>query len=166
VRLAHDRDSDTVYVVAAYRKREATPYQHCETLKGWGGWLPWAWPHDGLQHDKQSGKQLAVSYREHGLAMMSDKATFSDGSYGFEAGVNAMLERVQTGRFKVFGHLEQWFEEFRTYHRKDGVVVKEHDDLLSATRVALMELRAATTRPRPRPHRASHYGGGTSAWAS
>ena len=97
---------------------EATPYQHCETLKGWGGWLPWAWPHDGLQHDKQSGKQLAASYCEHGLAMMSDKATFSDGSYGFEAGVNAMLERVQTGRFKVFGHLEQWFEEFRTYHRK------------------------------------------------
>ena len=27
------------------------------------------------------------------------------------------------------------------------MVVKEHDDLLSATRVALMELRAATTRP-------------------
>lgn len=40
------------------------------------------------------------------------------------------------------------------------------DDLLSATRVALTELRAAITKPRPRPHRATHYGGGAGAWAS
>jgi terminase large subunit-like protein len=75
--------------------------------------------------------------RHDGLSTKADKATFSDGTYGFEVGINAMLERIQTGRLKIFGHLEQWFEEFRTYYRKDGVVVKEHDDLLSATRVAL-----------------------------
>jgi hypothetical protein len=33
--------------------------------------------------------------------------------------------------------------EFRLYHRKDGKVVKEHDDLLSATRYAIMMLRHA-----------------------
>ena len=31
-----------------------------------------------------------------------------------------MLDRMQTGRFKVFKHLNDWFEEFRLYHRKDG----------------------------------------------
>ncbi len=67
-----------------------------------------------------------------------------------------MLDRMQTGRFKVFRHLNDWFEEFRLYHRKDGKVVKEADDLMAATRYALMMLRCAETEPgtrvvEPRP---------------
>lgn len=27
---------------------------------------------------------------------------------------------MESGRFKVFKHLNDWFEEFRLYHRKDG----------------------------------------------
>jgi hypothetical protein len=34
---------------------------------------------------------------------------------------------------------------FRLYHRKDGRVVKERDDLMSATRYAIMMLRDAKT---------------------
>jgi hypothetical protein len=33
-------------------------------------------------------------------------------------------------------------DEFRLYHRKDGKVVKEYDDLLCASRYALMMKRA------------------------
>ena len=54
-----------------------------------------------------------------------------------------MLERMQTGRLKVFRHLTDWFEEFRLYHRDAGKVVKLRDDLISATRYALMCLRFA-----------------------
>jgi hypothetical protein len=45
------------------------------------------------------------------------------------------------------GHfnLNDRFEEFRLYHRKDGRVVKERDDLMSATRYALMMPRSAKT---------------------
>ena len=39
-----------------------------------------------------------------------------------------------------------WWEEFRLYHRKDGRVVKEGDDLMCATRYALMMLRHASTK--------------------
>jgi len=60
-----------------------------------------------------------------------------------EAGLMLMLDRMKTGRFKVFGHLLDWLEEFRLYHRKDGRVVKEGDDLMAATRYALMSLRHA-----------------------
>jgi len=56
-----------------------------------------------------------------------------------------MLNRMQSGRFKVLKHLNDWFEEFRLYHRKDGKVVKEGDDLMCATRYALMMLRHAST---------------------
>ena len=57
-----------------------------------------------------------------------------------------MLDRMNSGRFKVFKHLNDWFEEFRLYHRRDGKVFKEGDDLLAATRYALMMLRYARTR--------------------
>ena len=56
-----------------------------------------------------------------------------------------MLDRMKTGRFKVLAHLNDWFEEFRLYHRQDGRVVKEGDDLMAATRYALMMLRHART---------------------
>lgn len=58
-----------------------------------------------------------------------------------------MLDRMQTGRLKVFKHLNDWFEEFRLYHRKDGKVVKEADDLMSATRYGIMMLRHALLSP-------------------
>lgn len=145
VRLAWDRDSDVVYVTAAYRKREATPVFHAGALKPWGDWLPWSWPHDGLQHDKGSGDQLAEQYRAQGLQMLSERATFADGTNGVEAGVTEMLDRMQTSRLKVFSNLGEWFEEFRMYHRKEGRIVKLMDDLMSATRYAMMMLRHATT---------------------
>jgi hypothetical protein len=36
-----------------------------------------------------------------------------------------MLIRMESGRFKVFKHLTDWFDEYRLYHRKDGRVHKE-----------------------------------------
>jgi hypothetical protein len=132
VGCAWDRDADVFYVTKCYRQRESTPIIHCAAVRPWGVWLPWAWPHDGLQHDKGSGEQLADQYRRQGLNMLPERATFDDGTNGVEAGVSDMLDRMQTGRFKVFSNCNDWFEEFRLYHRKDGKIVKERDDLLSA----------------------------------
>jgi hypothetical protein len=53
---------------------------------------------------------------------------------------------MRTGKLKVFKEHNDWWEEFRLYHRKDGSVVKEGDDLLCATRYALMMLRYAKTK--------------------
>jgi hypothetical protein len=124
-RLAWDRDNDVLYVIAAHRAREQTPLMFAGACPFWGAWLPWAWPHDGLQHDKGSGEQLAHQYKAQGLKMLAERATFDDGSNGLEAGVTEMLDRMQTGRLKVFSHLNDWFEEFRLYHRKDGLIVKK-----------------------------------------
>ena len=41
---------------------------------------------------------------------------------------------METGEFKVFNTLLDWFEEFRLFHRNDGKVVKEGDDLLASKR--------------------------------
>ena len=53
----------------------------------------------------------------------------------------AWLDRIEAGKFSVFENLEPWFEEYRTYHRKEGKIVAIRDDLISATRYALMSLR-------------------------
>jgi phage terminase large subunit-like protein len=158
--LAHDRDTDTIHVTDCYRLREETPVVHAAAIKARGAWIPVAWPHDALQKDKGSGSQIAQQYRDQGVAMCLERATFDDGSSGVEAGIFELLDRMKTGRFKVAAHLADWWEEFRLYHRKDGVIVKEGDDLMSATRYALMAIRYARTKPKPKPM-VHAYGGGS-----
>jgi hypothetical protein len=148
--LVWDSDTDTVYVSRTYRAKETTPVIHAAALRSWGKELRWAWPRDGNRETLEgAGVALATQYREQGLNMLHEFAHYFEGngqkSVSVEAGLMDMLTRMQTGKFKVFKHLSDWFEEFRLYHRKDGKVVKEGDDLMCATRYALMMLRHAQT---------------------
>jgi phage terminase large subunit-like protein len=144
VDLAWDRDTDTIYVVREHRAAKLTADQHSLVIgpRKWGA-LRWAWPHDGHAADKGSGQQLAKQYAAAGLKMLAEHATFSDGSMSVEAGVMEMLLRMRDGRWKVFTTCSLWMEEFRLYHRDDGKIVKEYDDLLSASRYGMMMLRHA-----------------------
>ena len=69
-----------------------------------------------------------------------------------------MLIRMESGRFKVFKHLTDWFDEYRLYHRKDGRVHKEGDDLMSATRLRGDDV-AACAHGHSTPSRASIWRG-------
>jgi phage terminase large subunit-like protein len=162
--LAWDRESDRVYVTKVYRVSEQTPLIHAAALKPWGDWIPVAWPHDGLQHDKGSGETLADQYRAQGLNMLSERATFEGGESGVEAGIMEMLQRMQTGRFKVFRSCTEFFEERRMYHRKDGKIVKARDDIISAVRYAIMMLREAITKPQPETNQPSYFNNGPNSW--
>ena len=154
-RLAWDRDADCIYVTGAYRQKgehldgqwTGSPAFHATAVRAWGEWIPVAWPHDGLERDRQSGETLASIYRSHHLNMLPERATHEDGTNGVEAGITDMLERMQSNRFKVFADLDPWFDEFRLYHRKDGLIVKLIDDLMSATRYGVMMRRHAITQP-------------------
>ncbi len=143
VNLAWDRESDVIHVTKGFRESKCTPVLAAASIKKFGDWIPTAWPHDGYQHDKGSGKQLAEQYREAGLNMLPEHATHEEGGIGVEAGIMEMLERMQTGRLKVFSDFIDWFEEYRMYHRLKGQIVKERDDLMAATRYAIMMLREA-----------------------
>lgn len=169
VRLAYDETNDCIHLVSAYRQSEATPLIHAAAIKPWGDWIPVAWPHDALQHDK-SGEQYKKLYSDHGLNMLSEHASYSDKrGNGVEEGLMDILQRMQTGRFKVDQTLAQWWEEFRTYHRKDGKVVKERDDLMSATRYAVMMLRYAIPieqAPKRRDRYATHGYNDNASWMS
>jgi hypothetical protein len=108
--------------------------------------LPWAWPHDG-NNDTAAGENLSKQYRDQKLTMLPERATFDDGSNSVEAGLMMMLDRMLTNRFKVFRTCGSWLEERRLYHRKDGKIVKERDDVISASRYAMMMLRFAIIKP-------------------
>ena len=144
---AWDRDADVFYVCKEYSEREATPVIHAAAVRPWGDWIPCAWPHDGMQHDKGSGEDLARQYKAQNLKMLPERATFPDGGNGVEAGIMEMLDRMQTGRWKVFSTCGAWFGEFRLYHRKNGIIVKLKDDLISSSRYAYMMRRAALAKP-------------------
>jgi phage terminase large subunit-like protein len=150
VELVWDRDTDTVYVARTYRVKETTPITHAAALRAWGKELRFSWPRDGNRETLEgAGIALAAQYREQGLNLLHEFAHYLEGagqkSVSVEAGLMDMLNRMQSGRFKVFRHLNDWWEEFRLYHRKDGKAVKEGDDLMAATRYAIMMIRHAAT---------------------
>jgi phage terminase large subunit-like protein len=145
--LAWDRDNDVVHLYNCAKITNETPAFIAPIIRKMKDWIPVAWPHDGLQHDKGSGVQLAEQYRQEGVNMLDQMATFEDGSNGVEAGLMDMLTRMRTERFKVNANCGKFFEEFRMYHRKDGKIVKLNDDLISAVRYGIMMLRHAETEP-------------------
>jgi hypothetical protein len=146
VELVHDRDADVVYITKTHRLKEASPIIHAAALRSWGKELRFAWPRDGRRDTLEGGGiPLAEQFRDQGLNMLHEHAQFEDGSVSVEAGLMLMLQRMETGKLKVFSHLEDWLSEFRLYHREDGKVFKEFDDLMCATRYALMMLRFAQT---------------------
>lgn len=156
--IALDPDTDTAYVYHSWRARnESVGQQTMRLLMAADKWVPISWPHDGLQHDKGSGEELAQQYRSAGAPFLPERATHpplpdgTPGGNGLEAGISMMLDRMQSYRLKVFSNQEDWFEEFRLYHRKDGLIVKLNDDILSATRYALMMLRFAKSEQELHP---------------
>ena len=146
VEIVHDRDADVVFVTKCHKLKEASPIMHAATLRGWGD-LKFAWPKDGLRGTLEgAGVPLAEQFRQQGLNLLPEHAAFADGSVSVEAGCMEMLTRMETGRFKVFDHLNDWLSEFRLFHRVEGKICAEYDDLMAATRYAVVMLRFATTK--------------------
>lgn len=144
VQLAFDADSDTFYVIHAYKQSRISPIEAWGAVKSWANQMPTAWPLDGLQTEKGSGKQQKAYYKEAGFDMLPNHATWPDGSNGVEAGLFEILDLMRKGKFKVFSGLRDWFNEFLQYHRDEhGKIVKTSDDLMDATRYAYMMRRFA-----------------------
>jgi phage terminase large subunit-like protein len=141
---AWDRDADCVHITHAFKLIGQRPLQHAAALKTIAANVPIAWPHDGLNREKGSGDELATIYRKDPVnaLMLGTHATFPDGGISVEAGIMEINQRMETGRFKVAKHLDDWWTEQRMYHRKDGLIVKKFDDLMDATRVGIMAKRA------------------------
>lgn len=159
VLLLWDRDTDMIHIAHTIRVAGQTPLQHAVPMKAVGAQVPVIWPHDGQGREKSNGESIASVYKKMGLKMCGSWATFPDGGYSTEAGIMEMDDRMRTGRLKVADHLSDWFEEFRMYHRKDGLIVRKWDDLLSATRIGVMAKRFMKACPLGGPETVSRHQG-------
>jgi phage terminase large subunit-like protein len=137
---AYDPDRDVIYVYDIYSRAGEIPAVHSAVIRAKGAAVPLIYPHDGDNRDKGSGNTMADLYREAGLNVVA-RFTNADGSNFVEPGVMEILERMRTGRFKVFADQDDFFSEFRRYHRKAGKIVKEHDDIMDAVRYSALSVQ-------------------------
>lgn len=168
VLIAWDRDYDIVYVLNSYRRAGATPLVHSEAIRAIAADVPVAWPHDGEKREENKSGEFAPLYKKFDLKMLPHHATWPDGGFSTEAAVLEIQQREEKaggpGGIQYCEDLSEFLEERRMYHRKDGLLVKERDDLLSALMKALMMKRYArpgalgykprgsmSTRPRTQP---------------
>ena len=147
--MAWDRDADVIYVYDAFYVKKPTPISVAGAIRGRHdsiSWIPIAWPHDAMKASGGNEKgSVASLHKKQGMQMLHAHATFEDGGNSVEAGIMDMQDRFDDGRLKIAEHLDDWFSEYRMYHRKDGKIVKLRDDLMSATRYGIMMLRFAKT---------------------
>ena len=144
VQLAWDKDNDEFFVTRAWKKSQVSPDVAWGATKMWTKDVPTAWPHDGLQTEKGSGKQQKQYYIDAGFNMLRDQATWQDGGNGVEAGIFEIRDLMQKGKFRIFAGLRDVFDEINQYHRdENGKIVKTRDDLLDAIRYAYMMRRFA-----------------------
>ncbi|OTG65827.1 terminase large subunit domain-containing protein [Acinetobacter silvestris] len=147
IQLAIDMDTETIYVTHAWKQRHVSPNDAWGATKFWSKDVPTAWPLDGLQTEKGSGKQQKAYYKDAGFKMLNEHATWPDGSNGVEAGLFEILDLMRKGKFKVFKGLRVWLDEFLQYHRDEkGRISKTGDDVLDATRYAYMMRRFAISK--------------------
>ena len=163
--LAWDRETDTSYLYHEYRERQLNAQQHAPAIKAAGAWIPVAWPHDGMIHDKGSGTGLADQYRAQGVAMAVEHfrnpptpEQKGKGDIRIEPGINALLQAMTNGQFKVFSTCTRWFEEKGMYHRDDGKIMALTDDLMSATRYAF-QMRHKYAKTKIETNLMSRYSG-------
>lgn len=151
VLLAHDPDTDIIYVLHEIRVKDALPLHHVTMMRAIAADVPVSWPHDGTHREKSNGEELYRFYKargaQPGLLMRNTHATLPQGGYSTEAGVQEMLTRMRDGRLLVWDTCTRWFEEFSSYHRKNGLIVKLNDDLMSATRIGVIDIRHAKAVP-------------------
>lgn len=158
VLVAWDRDYDIVYVMHTYKASMQSPLYHSEALRAVGAEVPVAWPHDGNAREENKLGEFMPLYKKFDLKMLPKHAQFASGGFSTEAAVADLDQRLQKGGapggIRIREDLGDLYEELRMYHRKDGMIVKLRDDLISALHKALMMLRYARAVPlgySPRP---------------
>ncbi len=138
---AWDKDADVLHILHTIRVSNALPMQQARAMQSIAGNIPVGWPHDGENREKGTGETLASVYKGEKLLTLPTHVTWPDGGISVEAGILEMDQRMKTQRYKVASHLGDWFEEYRLYHRENGLIKKVKDDLMDSSRLGVMGRR-------------------------
>ncbi len=143
--IAWDNERDIFYLYDEYSQSGETLSGHAQAIRAKGGdTIPVVVPHDAFKRDgANSGKKFVELFEAHGLNIVMQAFSNPPGSDGktsnsVEYGVNFMLQAMEENRFKVFRTCTKFLQEMKLYHRKDGVIHDRNDDMISATRYAVL----------------------------
>lgn len=138
---AHDRDSDVLYLYSEHYRGQAEPAVHAEAIKARGAWMRGTIDPASRGRGQRDGQQLFQNYIDLGLQLIPAKN-------GVEAGLMEVLDRLSSGRLKVFKTLQSWLGEYRLYRRDErGQIVKKNDHLMDASRYLVVMLPQIETVP-------------------
>ncbi|PFX12219.1 Large terminase protein [Stylophora pistillata] len=151
---AYDRDNDILYFYDEYTATERTPEQHVYHLlqknsqfKNMRGVFDPA----GKISAQKDGESLVQLYRKQGIYNL----LAADNSK--EKGIQEALQRMQTGRLKIFKTLHQTLKELRMYARDDlGIPKKRNDHLMDAMRYVTLSGIQFAQSPAERARQLQH----------
>lgn len=126
--LARSPERDVIYVYDSCRFDAVVMAVIAEGLNARGRWIPIAW--------EKSGGAFSRQLLDRGCNIIPEAAEDSDSMA--EVISREILERMQTGRFKIDDRLSEWWGEFDGFKRnKDGTLPRKTHPLMSATRLAM-----------------------------
>lgn len=155
--IAHDPDTDIIYVTSEYKQGQCEPSVHASSIKHRGN-LPGFIDPAAAGSGQADGRKIIDLYRAEGLELFAADNTV-------EAGIFDVYNRLTTGRLKIFNSCTGLQGEMRVYRRDEkGKIVKQNDHLMDAMRYAvrsgLLRARPMTATKKPDPFAAAMSGGG------
>ena len=141
--MAYDKLTDTIHLYDACKfKNEVWPVI-CEGINARGRWIPMAWQKGQEDFAKQlSERKLRVNY---------------DPVKDIPEMVSRDIdERMRTKRFKVDNRLTEWVDEFKTFYKEDSKVPVGGFPLMTATRIAMADIKKAKRQAAPKMQRKNY----------
>lgn len=133
--IAHDEETDTVYVYYEHYSKQKEPLFHAEAIKRLGTWMVGSIDYAANKGGPAGEDSLRKHYTKHGLKLVNANKSV-------DGGIWMIWERMVTGKFKVFKTCRHLLQEIPIYRRDDkGKIIKKHDDAIDSVRYALMGLK-------------------------
>ena len=146
---AHDPQSDVLYLYSEYLA-ESDPAIHAAAIRSRADWIHGLIDPAANGRNQTDGYRLIQTYRNLGLPLeVIDNVV--------ESGLLNVLQRMQSGRLKVFASLAKYLDQRRLYRRDErDHIVKDRDNLQDGARClvsGVSRLRTKPKAPTPRPTR-------------
>lgn len=153
--LAHDPDSDIVYVTAEYYSEQQPKEVVAARIRQIAGdWMPGVIDPAARQRSQTDGQRLLAEYRRLGLKLhVADNA--------INAGIHEVWSRLASKRCRFWPLCPKLQEEYTLYRYDDNPSnpkpIKQHDHEMDALRYGIMGLKHA--KPKMDVSKIARYGG-------
>lgn len=126
--FTQDVSTGLYYLYDEHYMSAGEPASHAMGIRARGEFLVGAIDPAAQGRSQEDGRRLIDSYQGLGLNLVL-------ADHAIEAGLMEVWTLLISGRLKVFAKCENWFREFRKYHRDEaGKIVKGHDHGQDAVR--------------------------------